>query len=263
MRAVMATMVRVTTISMNSDWIVPEWPAPARVRSLLTTRHGGVSRGVYASLNLGDHVGDDPLAVTENRRRLASGLGVVPVTPLWLNQVHGVAVVDAERALASPRPVADASFSRKPGLACAVMTADCLPVLLCSKSGMVVAAAHAGWRGLHAGVLEHTVEAMACAGEEILAYLGPAIGPQAFEVGDEVRAAFVDADQQAEAAFKPLRGKWLADIYLLARQRLARLGVNAVFGGDYCTVGEAERFFSYRRDGVTGRMASMVWLAAD
>jgi YfiH family protein len=263
MRAVMATMVRVTTISMNSDWIVPEWPAPARVRSLLTTRHGGVSRGVYASLNLGDHVGDDPLAVTENRRRLASGLGVVPVTPLWLNQVHGVAVVDAERALASPRPAADASFSRKPGVACAVMTADCLPVLLCDLSGTVVAAAHAGWRGLHAGVLERTVAAMACSGKEILAYLGPAIGPQAFEVGDEVRVAFVDADRQAEAAFKPLRGKWLADIYLLARQRLAALGVNAVFGGNYCTAGESERFFSYRRDGVTGRMASTIWLVAD
>lgn len=245
---------------MNSDWIVPEWPAPARVRSLLTTRHGGVSRGAYASLNLGDHVGDDPLAVAENRSRLASGLDAIP---LWLNQEHGIAVVDAEQAFSSPRPVADASFSRKPALACAVMTADCLPVLLCDQSGTVVAAAHAGWRGLHAGVLERTVAAMACAGEEILAYLGPSIGPQAFEVGDEVRAAFVESDRQAEAAFKPLRGKWLADIYLLARQRLARLGVNAVFGGNYCTVEEAERFFSYRRDGVTGRMASMIWLTAD
>ena len=178
-------------------------------------------------------------------------------------EVHGIAVVDAEQAFVSLKPVADASFSRKPGLACAVMTADCLPVLLCDKSGMVVAAAHAGWRGLHAGVLERTVAAMACAGEEILAYLGPAIGPQAFEVGDEVRAAFVAVDRQAEAAFKPLRGKWLADIYLLARQRLAALGVNAVFGGNYCTLEDSERFFSYRRDGVTGRMASMIWLAAE
>jgi YfiH family protein len=260
MRAVMAAMTTMMTISMSSDWIVPDWPAPAKVRSLLTTRHGGVSQGVYASLNLGDHVGDDPLAVAENRSRLVSGLDAIP---LWLNQVHGIAVVDAEQAFASPPPVADASFSHKPGLACAVMTADCLPVLLCNQSGTVVAAAHAGWRGLHAGVLERTVAAMACTGDGIIAYLGPAIGPQAFEVGDEVRAAFVDIDRQAEAAFKPLRGKWRADIYLLARQRLSALGVSAVFGGNYCTVEDSERFFSYRRDGVTGRMVSMIWLAAD
>lgn len=258
MRAVTATvMTMATTISMSSDWIVPEWPAPARVRSLLTTRHGGISRGVYASLNLGDHVGDDPLAVAENRR-LATRLSA---PPLWLNQVHGVCVIDAAQGVSMPPPEADASFSRRPGVACAVMTADCLPVLLCDQSGTVVAAAHAGWRGLHAGILERTVEAMACPGAALLAYLGPAIGPQAFEVGDEVRAAFVGVDQEAEDAFRPHGGKWLADLYLLARQRFARLGVTAVFGGGYCTVGEPGRFFSYRRDGVTGRMASMIWLA--
>lgn len=253
------TIATLTTISMSSDWIVPEWPAPPQVRSLLTTRHGGVSRGAYASLNLGDHVGDDPLAVAENRRRLASRLDTSPV---WLNQVHGTLVLDAGQLPSALRPEADASFTRRPGVACAVMTADCLPVLLCDKAGSVVAAAHAGWRGLHAGILERTVAAMACPGEELLAYLGPAIGAQAFEVGDEVRTAFVAANAQDALAFKPQGGKWLADIYLLARQRLARLGVDAIFGGDCCTVGEPERFFSYRRDGVTGRMASMIWLAA-
>lgn len=244
---------------MSSDWIVPEWPAPPQIRSLVTTRHGGVSRGAYSSLNLGDHVGDDPLAVAENRRRLASRLGTHPV---WLNQVHGTLVLDAGQAHSALRPEADASFARRSGVACAVMTADCLPVLLCDKAGSVVAAAHAGWRSLYAGILERTVAAMACPGEELLAYFGPAIGPQAFEVGDEVRTAFVGANAQDELAFKAHGGKWLADIYLLARQRLARLGVDAVFGGDYCTVDEPERFFSYRRDGVTGRMTSMIWLTA-
>ena len=247
-----------TTISMSSGWIVPDWPAPPRVRSLLTTRHGGVSRGAFASLNLGDHVGDDPLSVAENRRRLASRLGTRPV---WLNQVHGTLALDAGQVLSVLRPEADASFARQPDVACAVMTADCLPVLLCDKTGSVVAAAHAGWRGLLAGILERTVAAMACPGDELLVYLGPAIGPQAFEVGDEVRAAFVAANAQDDIAFKPQDSKWLADIYLLARRRLARLGVDAVFGGDCCTVKEPERFFSYRRDGLTGRMASMIWLA--
>jgi YfiH family protein len=259
MRAVTAKgMTRGATKSMSSDWIIPEWPAPARVRSLLTTRRGGVSRGAYASLNLGDHVGDDPRAVAENRRLLTR----LAPPPLWLNQVHGIRVLDAAQVFAPLGMEADASFSRKPGVSCAVMTADCLPVLLCDQSGTVVAAAHAGWRGLHAGILEHTVAAMSCSGAGLLAYLGPAIGPQSFEVGDEVRTAFIDIDQAAEIAFKPHGVKWLADIYLLARQRLARLGVNNVFGGGGCTVEEPERFFSYRRDGVTGRMASMIWLEA-
>lgn len=244
---------------MNDAWLVPDWPAPARVRAVLTTRCGGVSRGAYASLNLGDHVGDDPLAVAENRRRLVAGLGIAP---LWLAQVHGCTVLDAEPYCAVPEaPQADAAFSRKPGLACTVMTADCLPVLFCDKAGSVVAAAHAGWRGLQAGILERTVAAMACRPEALLAYLGPAIGPQAFVVGDEVRAAFLAVNQDDAVAFRAHGGKWLADLYLLARRRLARLGVAAVSGGDCCTVGDAERFFSYRRDGVTGRMASMIWLA--
>jgi len=245
---------------MSEGWIVPDWPAPARVRSLLTTRQGGVSAGAYASLNLGAHVGDDPRAVAANRAQLASAL---PAAPLWLDQVHGTAVLCADTAAAGELPpVADAAFARIPRVVCAVMTADCLPVLLCDRAGSVVAVAHAGWRGLHAGVLERTVAAMARPGTQLLAYLGPAIGPEAFEVGDEVRSTFVAANDEAEAAFKPLRpGKWLANIYLLAHQRLARLGVDAVYGGGYCTVHEAARFFSYRRDGLTGRMASLIWLA--
>lgn len=244
-------------------WIIPDWPAPASVRSLITTRQGGVSRAPYASLNLGDHVGDDPLAVAANRQRLGRSL---PATPCWLQQVHGTTVLDAGAGSAQVR-VADGAFARNVAVVCVVMTADCLPVLLCDRAGTVVAAAHAGWRGLQAGILERTVAAMAVPGVELLAYLGPAIGPQAFEVGGEVRAAFVDAHAQAAAAFKPLpqpvnrSGGWLADIYRLARQRLASLGVEGVYGGEYCTVSQESRFFSYRRDGVTGRMASLIWLS--
>lgn len=245
---------------MHDGWIVPDWPAPACVRSLLTSRHGGVSQGVFASLNLGSHVGDDPLAVAANRALVARDL---PAAPFWLDQVHGALVLEAGEAHRTS-PEADASVTRKRGTVCAVLTADCLPVLLCGKSGEVVAAAHAGWRGLHAGVLENTVRAMSCPAARILAYFGPAIGPRAFEVGDEVRNAFVDAESEAGLAFNPAGpGKWLADLYLLARQRLQRLGVDAIYGGEYCTVRETERFFSYRRDGKTGRMASMIWLTDD
>ena len=243
---------------MSDAWIVPDWPAPARVRALSTTRAGGVSVAPYDSLNLGIHVGDDPANVAANRAQVRR---IVPSEPAWLNQVHGTAVVDA--ASVAGVPDADASVSRTPGAVCVVMTADCLPVLLCDRAGTVVGAAHAGWRGLHGGVIEATVAAMQVAPADVIAWLGPAIGPTAFEVGDEVRAAFVATDAIADAAFKPAGqpGKWLADIYLLARQRLAALGVTAVYGGDCCTVSESRRFFSYRRDGVTGRMASLVWLA--
>lgn len=245
---------------MSEAWIVPDWPAPKRVRSLVTTRHGGVSTGAYASLNLGDHVGDDPSAVTENRRRVAAAL---PAAPLWLSQVHGLTVLEVGGEFATGRaPEADAAFSRRTGTVCAVMTADCLPVFICDRSGSVVAVAHAGWRGLLGGVLEQTVRAMTCPGTELLAWLGPAIGPGAFEVGDEVRSAFVSAHDEAAAGFEVRQpGKWLADIYLLARQALARVGVTAVYGGGCCTASDAARFFSYRRDGVTGRMASLIWLA--
>jgi len=250
------TMTR--TILSSEPWIVPDWPLPATVRSLLTTRQGGVSQGLYASLNLGNHVGDDPVAVVTNRARVGKLVG----KPVWLDQVHGIRVIDVARFVSADQPPqADAAFSREPGAACVVMTADCLPVLFCNESGSVVAAAHAGWRGLLAGVLEETIRAMAVPGNTVLAYLGPSIGPQAFEVGDEVRAAYVAENSAAAAAFKPAApGKWLADIYLLARQRLAGQGVERIYGGSYCTVSDPERFFSYRRDGQTGRMAAMIWL---
>ena len=247
------------TMLTSPSFLVPDWPAPANVRSLLSTRNGGASSGVYSSFNLGAHAGDDPLAVRANRERL---LASVQGEPVWLNQVHGTCVVDASLFSAGDQaPVADASFSRKAGAVCVVMTADCLPLLLCDQAGRVVAAAHAGWRGLLAGVLEETITAMGVPGAKLMAYLGPAIGPLAFEVGEEVRSAFVAADESAAVAFKPSQpGKWLADIYRLARLRLARQGVTRIYGGSFCTVSDADRFFSYRRDGQTGRMASMIWL---
>ena len=240
---------------MTLECIVPQWPAPQRVRALQTTRLGGVSRPPYDSLNLGTHVGDDPLAVAANRNRLSA---LVPGEPVWLEQVHGTRVEQAD--VAGCAPAADACVSRHPHGVCVVMTADCLPVLFCDKAGTVVAAAHAGWRGLADGVIEFTVQAMQAAPADLMAWLGPAIGPQAFEVGPEVRAIFVAHDPAAAAAFVPQGAKFLADLYLLARQRLAAVGVTGVYGGDLCTFSDPQRFFSYRRDGRTGRMASMIWL---
>ena len=240
-------------------WMVPDWPAPAAVRAGVTTRQGGVSQLPYASLNLAGYVGDLPEAVAENRRRL-SQQQQLPGEPLWLQQVHGTVVVDA--ASTAAHPVADASFTRLPNTVCAVMTADCLPLLLCDRQGSVVAATHAGWRGLLDGVIEATVLSMGVAAAELLVWLGPAIGPAAFEVGDEVRDAFIAHHADAHLAFKPVAdGYWLADIYQLARQRLAALGVVAIYGGGECTYSDAERFYSYRRDEVTGRMASLIWIA--
>ena len=246
---------------MSSEiYLQPDWPAPAHVRACVTTRAGGVSTGIYAGLNLGDHVGDDPAAVAENRARVIREVGV---PPLWLAQVHGCGVVDAAARVghdAAP-PVADAALARTPGVACAVMTADCLPVLFCDRNGSAVAAAHAGWRGLQAGVLEQTLAALAVPPEDVLAWLGPAIGPENFEVGGEVRAAFMATDGEAQRAFRPgAPGKWWCDLYLLARQRLEKAGVRHIYGGEECTVADSARFFSYRRDGVTGRMASLIWL---
>jgi YfiH family protein len=234
--------------------IVPDWPAPPHVKSLMTTREGGVSGASWASFNLGDHVGDDPLHVAANRARLRQQL---PAEPGWLRQVHSARVVEAGAGLLE----ADAAFTRQRGNVCVVLTADCLPVLFCDRAGSVVAAAHAGWRGLTDGVLEATVAAMQAPPGEILAWMGAAIGPQAFEVGDEVRQAFVAQHPVAAAAFIPhAPGKWLADIYRLARIRLKHAGVMAVYGGGRCTFNEVNHFFSYRRDGVTGRMASLIWL---
>jgi YfiH family protein len=275
------------TMKADPGWIVPSWPAPAHVRALSTTRQGGVSGGPYGlaggrpgGLNLGSHVGDDADAVARNRERLAAAL---PSSPRWLEQVHGCAVVTVEPGAgldSEEAPRADASIAAEAGQVCAVMTADCLPVLLCDRAGTVVGAAHAGWRGLCAGVIEATLDRMSqrahgragggaggSDGNEWLAWLGPAIGPDAFEVGAEVRAAFLDAalPHEREAVERAFRagaaGKYFADIYQLAMTRLARAGCTQVFGADRCTVAEAETFYSYRRDGTTGRMASLIWLA--
>lgn len=238
------------------DWIVPDWPAPKGVQAMSTTRRGGVSEGLYHSLNLGNHVGDQPGRVAENRARVAAHL---PAAPLWLSQVHGTRVVDA--ALVADGEQADAAFIRAPGRVCAVMTADCLPVLFCHRGGQVVAAAHAGWRGLAGGVLEATLAAMAVPADEVMAWLGPAIGPSAFEVGDDVRDVFVQVDPAAASAFVTgAEGKWFADLFALARLRLHRAGVAAIYGGDRCTLSDPGLFFSHRRDRLTGRMASMIWL---
>jgi YfiH family protein len=240
--------------------IFPQWPAPGRVRAASTTRLGGVSAGAYDSFNLATHVGDAEAAVRENRARLRQQLKL-PAEPLWLNQVHGSDVAEVEDTAAGLCPAADASIGRASGRVCAVMTADCLPVLLCDRGGTVVAAAHAGWRGLAGGVLETTVDSLGVEPQYLLAWLGPAIGPAAFEVGPEVRAAFVDVHAPAAAAFEPQRnGRWLADIYRLARIRLAAAGVDAVYGGGFCTFADRERFYSFRRDKVTGRMVSLIWL---
>lgn len=245
-----------------TSWIVPDWPAPAAVKALVTKRAGGHSRGACAGLNLGSHVGDDPEAVAANRVWLRQQAGL-PTDPVWLTQVHGTVCLDLSSVGTETAPEADASMTRVPGQVCAILTADCLPVILCSDDGTAVGAAHAGWRGLLSGVIEATAEAMAQPGACLMAWLGPAIGPSAFEVGAEVREAFMVEDAASGSAFKPrseAEGKWLCDIYALARLRLARLGIHRVYGGDLCTYRETEQFFSYRRDKQTGRMATLIWI---
>ena len=222
----------------------------------MTTRNGGVSTGPFTSLNLGLRVGDEPDNVARNRQRVHV---LLPSEPKWLRQVHGTTALDA--AEIDGEPTADAAFTRAPRVVCTVQIADCLPILLCDLAGTAVAAVHAGWRGLAAGVIERTVAAMPCPASALLAWLGPAIGPSAFEVGPDVLQAFVRTDSQADCAFLPLReGKWLADLFALARRRLAALGVSRVFGGGLCTYSDARRFFSHRRDRVTGRQAAFIWL---
>jgi YfiH family protein len=243
-------------VNFPQDWIVPDWPAPAHVRALITTRGGGVSVGAYASFNLGELTADAQDAVRENKRRLDA---VLPGKVRWLRQVHGDRVVEADKVLGVTE--ADASHTRSPGTVCAVKIADCMPVLFCDRAGQAVAVAHAGWRGLSSGVVENTVRAMQVDPSALCAYLGPAIGPDAFEVGEDVLAAFCKVDSAAAQAFRPLRpGKWLADLFTLGRQRLARAGVTAVFGGGMCTVSDPGRFFSHRRDRITGRMAALIWM---
>lgn len=240
------------------SFIEPDWPAPSQVKALSTTRLGGISHAPYDSLNLGLHVNDDENAVLANREKLAQQ-AKLPSAPLWLQQVHGTRVIEANDWLAGVE--ADASYSKQPEQVCTVLTADCLPVLFSNADGSQVAAAHAGWRGLLNGVLENTVSQFSCRKDAIMAWLGPAIGPQQFEVGVEVYDAFVSRSAEAEKAFHPHgTDHFFADIYLLTRQRLNQLGIESVFGGQHCTVSEANRFFSYRRDGDTGRMASLIWI---
>jgi YfiH family protein len=244
---------------MTLQWITPDWPAPPNVRAASTLRTGGVSTGSFASLNLASHVRDELAAVEENRRRLRTAL-VLPSEPAWLNQVHGSDVVDAASQLVTP--TADAVFTRVSGPVCAILTADCLPVLLCDRAGTRVAAAHAGWRGLAGGVLTSTVTALDISADRLIAWLGPAIEQAAFEVGPEVREQFIARDAGHASAFVAnARGRWQADLYALARRELANIGILDVHGGDCCCYSDAARFFSYRRDRQTGRMATLAWLA--
>jgi YfiH family protein len=238
------------------NWIKPDWPLPAHVHAAVTLRTGGISNSGYASLNPASHVGDDPAHVQANRQILKDMLQL-PAEPVWLQQVHGMRAIKADQA--SFPQEADASFTDQAGTVCAVLTADCLPVLFCGDQGKVIAAAHAGWRGLRAGILAETLKVMNC--RDIHVWLGPAIGPDQFEVGDEVRDAFVGDNPSTAAAFRKARpGKWLADIYRLARINLSELGIDHIYGGGLCTVTDPQRFYSYRRDGATtGRMASLIW----
>lgn len=256
---------------MRLDVLRPAWPVAPRVRAMMTLRVGGVSQGPWGDprgqargLNLGDHCGDEFDAVRANRARVRR---LLPAEPVWLRQVHGVAVLDADRIEPGAVPVADAAVASQPGTVCTVLTADCLPVLLAAVDGSAIAAAHAGWRGLADGVLEASVAALrarAAPGARLVAWLGAAIGPAAFEVGADVRDRFCDVDAGAAGAFEPgaRSGKWLADLPALARRRLAAVGVDGVTGGQWCTVSDAQRFYSFRRDGVTGRMGAFVWLEA-
>ena len=235
------------------DWITPDWPAPANIQALCTTRGGGCSGGAWTSMNLGEHCGDDPADVARNRRQLARAL---PAAPQWLRQLHGT-VVARHPGQPGSAPEADALVAFEPGQVCAVLTADCLPVTFCDRAGSRVAVAHAGWRGLAGGVLQATVSALECDPDEVIAWLGPAIGPSVYEVGADVAAAFPDEFDQG---FTPHGERWLLDLYALARLKLAVTGVTAVSGGDLCTYSEPDRFYSYRRDGQTGRMATLIWI---
>ena len=238
--------------------LLPDWPAPASIHACTTLRQGGVSEPPYDSWNLAGHVGDDPEHVRQNRSLLRKYLQL-PAEPSWLEQVHGTQVVDL--AGAGGEAVADGSYTAQPGRVCVVLTADCLPVLICNSEGTEVSAAHAGWRGLAAGVIESALDCFQSPDSDLLVWLGPAIGPEAFEVGAEVRAAFVHDLPEAASAFRPRpENKWMADLYRLARLRLSRRGIERVYGGGYCTFQDSERFYSYRRAARTGRMASLIWI---
>ncbi len=242
------------------ETIIPNWLAPSGVKAYTTTRQGGASVGPYTSLNLADHVDDDLQTVLANRQTLRQALNL-PNEPCWLKQVHSINVVSSH---STTNCSADAVYTNQINQVCAVMTADCLPVLFCNRQATWVAAAHAGWRGLANGILENTIQAANIPPGDILAWLGPAIGPTAFEVGNDVRDAFIQTLPQAGEAFKSSKnGHWLANLYLLAKQRLQKQGVMEISGGDFCTYTDEQRFYSYRRDKVTGRMASLIWLSQE
>ena len=244
---------------MSVEWVEPDWPAPPGIRVISTGRGGGVSRAQYASLNLGTHVGDAPDAVVENRTRLRTAVRL-PSEPKWLAQVHGTTAVDLDAAVTG---TADAGYTRRPGVVCAILTADCLPVVFASESGDTLGAAHAGWRGLSSGILEATVQAMNVPPSRLFAWLGPSIGPDHFEVGGEVREAFLAKDRGAEAAFLAnAHGRFMADLPELARRRLRNLGIERIYGGSDCTYANSARYFSHRRDGNTGRQVTLIWREA-
>ncbi len=242
-------------MNKSKHFLIPDWPAPINIHAATTLRTGGFSEGLYASLNPATHVQDDPGLVLQNRQLIKALLNL-PSEPVWLEQIHSTIAVDA--ATTRLLPQADASYTTKPGVVCAVMTADCLPILVCDVDGTQIAAIHAGWRGLLAGVIGNTLAAMHKS--DWLVWLGPAIGPECFEVGSDVRDAFVEKSPQFDMAFtKQSNGQWLADIYQLARVDLAAQGIDRIYGGNFCTVTDLERFYSYRRDRQTGRMATLIW----
>ncbi len=241
------------------DLIIPDWPAPPWIKAFTTTRRGGFSHPPFDSLNLSLLVGDKHSAVTKNHQLLKTSLGLTK-EPFWLKQVHGTKIISAN---ASPsNSEADAIYSHEPQVVCAVQTADCLPLLVCSRTRhYCIAAIHAGWKGLAAGIIENSIQALDCPTADLLVWLGPAIGPQAFVVGEEVIMTFTDKHPEAKTAFQQINSnKWLANVYQLAKQRLHKLGINAIYGGKYCTYMNKEQFFSFRRDKVTGRMASLIWI---
>lgn len=244
---------------MNSTYLRHRWSVPAHVHAITTTRRGGISEGAYASFNLGDHVGDEARAVDENRARLRTTL---PSEPRWLKQVHGIDIVNAAHAPAGA--TADGAWTDQAGVVCAILTADCLPVFLSDRGGTKIALLHAGWRGLVGGVIRAGVDALGVAGADVVAFLGPAIGPAVYEVGEEVRVEFLKRDAANAVCFKAHgSGHWWMDIYGLARAELRALGIVDVQGGDRCTFSESDMFYSHRRDGVSGRMASLLWLAEE
>ncbi|MGJ0430978.1 peptidoglycan editing factor PgeF [Methylobacter sp.] len=242
-------------MNSNKHWLEPDWPAPSHIHAATTLRSGGVSKGTFASLNPATHVGDDAGTIRQNRQIIKTMLGL-PAEPVWLEQIHSNKAVDAGKTQSLVQ--ADASYTDEAGIVCAVLTADCLPLLVCNAEGSRIAAIHAGWRGLLSGVIGNTVTAMG--NQDLLVWLGPAIGPACFEVGAEVREAFIEKSAGFATAFKECgNGKWLADIYQLARSDLAGLGIDRIYGGNLCTVTDHERFYSYRRDKETGRMATLIW----